>query len=134
MLCEMHKHILLKHDDVIKGKHFPRYWSLVREVPGEFPTKKPVTRNYDVFFDLRMNKWLNKQQSWGWWFDTLSFPYVVTVMTLRPGQNGCQFSDDNFKCIFLNENIKASINTSLKFVPKIPVNNIPALFQKMAWR
>ena len=24
--------------------------------PGEFPTKRPVTRSFDVFFDLRLNK------------------------------------------------------------------------------
>ena len=42
-------------------------------VPGEFPTKRPVTRSFDVFFDLRLNKWLSKQ-SWGWWFGTLSCP------------------------------------------------------------
>ena len=29
--------------------------------PGEFPTQRPVTRSFDVFFDLRMNKWLSKQ-------------------------------------------------------------------------
>ena len=39
--------------------------------PGEFPTQRPVTRSFDVFFDLRLNKPLSKQ-SWGWWFDTLS--------------------------------------------------------------
>ena len=39
--------------------------------PGEFPTQRPVTRNFDVFFDLRLNKPLSKQ-SWGWWFETLS--------------------------------------------------------------
>ena len=39
--------------------------------PGEFPTQKPVTRSFDVYFDLRPNKWLSKQ-SWGWWFETLS--------------------------------------------------------------
>ena len=39
--------------------------------PGEFPTQRPVTRSFDVFFDLRLNKPLNKQ-SWGWWFETLS--------------------------------------------------------------
>ena len=38
---------------------------------GEFPTQSPVTRSLDVFFDLRLNKQLNKQ-SWGWWFATLS--------------------------------------------------------------
>ena len=40
-------------------------------VPGEFPEQRPVTRSFDVFFDLRLNKLLSKQ-SWGWWFETLS--------------------------------------------------------------
>ena len=40
-------------------------------VPGEFPTQRPVTGSFDVYFDLRPNKWLSKQ-SWGWWFETLS--------------------------------------------------------------
>ena len=31
--------------------------------PGEFPTQRPVTRSVDVFFDLRLNKWLSKQPS-----------------------------------------------------------------------
>ena len=42
-------------------------------VPGEFPTQRPVTRSFDVFFDLRLNKRLSKH-SWGWWFETLSRP------------------------------------------------------------
>ena len=42
-------------------------------VPGEFPAKRPVTRSFDVFFDLRLNKRLS-EQSWGWWFETLSRP------------------------------------------------------------
>ena len=42
-------------------------------VPGEFPTQRPVTRSFDVFFDLRLNKQLSKQ-SWGWWLETLSRP------------------------------------------------------------
>ena len=42
-------------------------------VPGEFPAQRPVTRSFDVFFDLRLNKRLSKQ-SWGWWFETLSRP------------------------------------------------------------
>ena len=33
----------------------------------EFPAQRPVTRSFDVFFDLRLNRRLNKQQ-WGWWF------------------------------------------------------------------
>ena len=42
-------------------------------VPGEFPAQMPVTRSFDIFFDLRLNKRLSKQ-SWGWWFETLSHP------------------------------------------------------------
>ena len=29
--------------------------------PGDFPTQRPVTRSFDVFFDLRLNKRLSKQ-------------------------------------------------------------------------
>ena len=39
--------------------------------PGEFPTQRPVTWSFDVFFDLRLNKRLSKQPR-GWWFETLS--------------------------------------------------------------
>ena len=37
--------------------------------PGEFPTQRPMTQNFDVFFYLRLNKRLSKQ-SRGWWFET----------------------------------------------------------------
>ena len=40
-------------------------------VTGEFPAQRPVTRSFDVFFDLRLNNRLSKQ-SWGWWFETPS--------------------------------------------------------------
>ena len=84
------------HDDVIKWRHFPRYWPFVRGIhrsPGEFPTQKPVTRSFDVYFDLRPNKRLSKQ-SWGWWFETpsrpswrhrnvyfVNFSHVVTILS-----------------------------------------------------
>ena len=35
------------------------------------------------------------------------------------------------KYIFLNENVR--ISNTLTFVPRGPINNIPALVQKMAW-
>ena len=47
--------------------------------------------------------------------------------TLRPRQDGRLFPDDIFKLFFLNENIWIAIKISLKFVPKGPINNIPAL-------
>ena len=175
-----------------------------------------MTRSFDVFFDLRLNKRLSKQ-SLGLWFETLSRPLwrycndilrpkqngrhscrcnfqihflewkcmhfarislkfvpkdptnnisasvqlmawsapshyfdqrwlcLLThrpicvaqprwVNTLRPRQNGRHFADDTLKAIFLNENIRISIKISLKFVPKVPINNIAALVQIMAWR
>ena len=48
---------------------------LCREFTGPRwnPRTKAVTRSFDVFFDLHLNKWLSKQ-SWGWWFETLSCP------------------------------------------------------------
>ena len=42
-------------------------------VTGEFPSQRPATRSFAVFFQLRLNKWLNKQW-WGWWFETPSCP------------------------------------------------------------
>ena len=54
------------------------------------------------------------------------------INTLRPIQNGRHFPDDISKCILLSENVLISIKISLKFVPKDPINNIPAL--TMAWR
>ena len=38
-------------------------------VTDELSSKRPVTRSFDVFFDLRLNKRLSKQ-SRGWWFET----------------------------------------------------------------
>ena len=55
------------------------------------------------------------------------------VNTLRVRQNGRHLTDDIFKCIFLKENVWISIKISLKFVPKVRINNIPALVQIMAW-
>ena len=60
-------------------------------------------------------------------------PGMHYLNTLRLRQNGCRFADDTFKCIFLNENVRISMKISLKFVPKGPINNNPALVQIMAW-
>ena len=54
-------------------------------VTGEYPTQRPVTRNFDVYIDLRLYKRLNKQ-SWGWWFERLSCP-------LWRHCNGCQLDE-----------------------------------------
>ena len=67
---------------------------------------------------------------------SISIPKHTTncINTLRPRQNGRHFADDIFKRIFLNENVWIPIKISLKFVPKGPISNIPAMVQIMAWR
>ena len=64
----------------------------------------------------------------------LHMPVIYLINTLRPKQDGRYFTADISKCIFMNENVGISIEISLKFVPKVPINNIPALVQIMAWR
>ena len=53
-------------------------------VTGEFPVQRPVTRSFDVFFDLRLNKRLSKQ-SWGCDLIRCRAHYDVTVM-----HDGCR--------------------------------------------
>ena len=60
-------------------------------------------------------------------------PPGISINTLRLRQNGCHFAADIFQCIFLNENVWIPINISLKFVPKGPINDDPALVQIRAW-
>ena len=60
------------------------------------------------------------------------FPHQGTKSS--PGQNGCHFADDSFKCIFMNEKCLISIQISLKFVPEGPIDKKAALVQVMAWR
>ena len=65
---------------------------------------------------------------------TLRYNLWIHINTLRPRQNGHYFAGDIFKCIFLNENALILFKISLKFVPKVWIDNIPALVQIMAWR
>ena len=58
-------------------------------VPGEFPAQRPVTRSFDVFSDLYLNRRFRKQ-SWGRWFETLSRPLWrhCNVKSMYPRING----------------------------------------------
>ena len=63
-------------------------------VSGEFPAQRPVTRSFDVFFDLRLIKRLSKH-SRGWWFETLSHPLWRHRNDIAsPAHNGCMESSD----------------------------------------
>ena len=45
----------------------------IHQSPVNSSAQRPVTRSFDVFFDLHPNNWLSKQW-WGWWFEALSSP------------------------------------------------------------
>ena len=113
---------------------------LISMVLGQLRTK--------IFFCLQTTTLVNEITLWKKWSSYVRVKGLSSVMketvdlfqhftllnTLRTRQNGRHFADDIFKCIFFNENVWIPIKTSLKFVPKGPINNIPALVQIMAWR
>ena len=51
---------------------------------------------------------------------------VVIFNSFSPEQNGSDFTDV-FKCIFMNEKFCIAIQILLKFIPKDPIDNNPAL-------
>ena len=51
----------------------PALWTGNSPVTGEFPSQRPVTRSFYVFFELCLNKKLSKRL-WGWWFEMPSRP------------------------------------------------------------
>ena len=65
---DWHRQLLIKenHDDVIKRKHFPRYWPFVRGIHRSrwFPRTKASDAEV---WSARLSK-----HSWGWWFEAPS--------------------------------------------------------------
>ena len=90
--------------------------------------------NVSPYTDANMSLYWNSPMRYGCRFKCVIFKCILAINTLRPRQNGCHFPDDIFKCIFFNENVWISLKISLKYVPNIRINNIPALVQIMAWR
>ena len=117
-------------------------------VTSEFTSLRPVTQSFDVFFDLCLTRsnWVNSQHAGdlrcncahcyvtvmshsNWsedWAPHMKW-VAATWLTMRPRQYGCHFPEDILKLIFLNEILNFFIKTSLKFVPKGQINNIPSL-------
>ena len=58
--------------------------------------------------------WVTSQGTWG---------FVGHLNSSLSGQDGHHFADDIFKGIFSNENVRISIQISLKFVPNGPIDN-----------
>ena len=83
-------------------------------VTGKFPSQRPVTWSFDIFFDLRLNNdWVNNHES-GDLRCTLAH-YDITVMNVKislkyspplldhcaPGHDDTELADDSFTGAFL---------------------------------
>ena len=113
------------------GHQQPWYWQC--KINGSLSSMR---KDFNYLHHLSMEKWQKIPVYFSLLTEILFWnkSSTVRVNTLRPRQHGRHFADDSFKRIFLNENVIISIKISLKFVPKGPINNIPALVQIMAWR
>ena len=81
--------------------------------------------HFDTYFIIQLVPKLDTANQYNIW---------PRLNTFRPIQNGSHFADDTFKCIFVKENVRIFIKLSVQFVPRGPVNNIPALVQIIARR
>ena len=109
-------------------------------LPTLYERNPPITSTSTLNASLRReashrcDRWnpLTKGQYRSFWY-FLWCLLKQRVNLYLPGQNGCHFADNIFKCISLNEKAWLSIKILLKFVPTGSINNIPALVQIMAW-
>ena len=147
----------VSHDDVIKWKLFPRYWPFVRGIHRS-PVNSPHKGQWRgaLMFSLIcvwINGWVNNREAgdlrrylahydvtliitlscvtMGQWVKCVCF---VNFNTMGQRQNGCHFAtDDILTFVFLYENCRSFIQTSLQFVPKGLIYNKPAFVQKNVW-
>ena len=78
--------------DVHQFSSLLAFWAGNSPVTGEFPSQRPVTRNFDVFFDLHLNKRLSKQSSHRW-FEMPSHPLWCHCNDILIFQGGSASND-----------------------------------------
>ena len=110
----------------------PAFVCGIHRWPVNSPHKRPVTRKIFPFDDvIIMQKSAPKIK----FVSRIYLERLIlelhtesgSVNSTSPGQNGRHFADDILWCIFVNENFYILIKISLKFVPKGPIDNNPAL-------
>ena len=107
------------HDDVIKWKLFSALLALRAgnsPVTGEYPSQRPVTRSFDVFFDQLLYKQLSKQSSF-WWFETPS----------RPLSRHCNGFDNQNDGIFPKMHLNVSYAVYHVFTPEVLWSRAPEI-------
>ena len=106
------------HDDVIKWKHFPRYWLFVRGIhrpPVNSPHKGQWHGKCWCFLWSAPEKRLSKQ-SWGWWFETPSRPSWRHCNVLTFGWRKLLLSKISNVHMRLVDPSRISNNTSIDFI------------------
>ena len=106
------------HDEVTAWKHLPPYWPFVRGIHWwlvDSPHNGPLmSKSFAVFLLLVWSSW-----------------WINSSLTR---QNSSNFTDDVFRCIFVNEKYCILIKISLKFVSKGPIDNsLPIWHQTIIW-
>ena len=67
-------------------------------VTGEFPSQRPVTRSFDVSFDLRwINGWINNREAGD--LKRHHVHYYVTIMGLMGDKRSCLFMGEYVKLL-----------------------------------
>ena len=120
-----------KHDDVIKWKHFPRYWPFVRVIHRS-PVNSPHKGQWRgaLIFSLifaRINGWVNNGKAGDLRRNHAHYHVTVMFTHFLDWHIEAETILPLFRGILLNKGW-------MKFVPKARVNNITALVQIMAWR
>ena len=91
------------HDDVIKWKHFPRYWSFVRGIHRS-PVNSPHKDQWRgaLMFCLIcvwINGWVNNREAGD--LRRYRAHYDVTVMTYRMSSDRCMPWTQTYDCLWL---------------------------------
>ena len=131
---------MLVHDDVIKWKHFPRYWQFVRGI-HRFPVNSPHKgqwRGASTFslICVGINGWVNNRKTG----DLRRHPahYDVIVMVIPHTMWCIPVPSDKQRVLSLWEeepiNSWVLMKISLKLVHNASVNKKPALVQIMVCR
>ena len=77
--------------------------------------------------DMYVNIHSKYTRRWEHLSSFLLYDFAAIVYSSSPGQNGLHITDNIFTCIFGNEKFCILIEISLKFIPKGPIDNNPAL-------
>ena len=102
------------HDDVIKWKHFARYWP---------PTQRPVTRSFEVFFDLRLNhSWANNWDA-GDLRRYRDHYDIIVMICLSISQNACLWNWwIDFLCSNFYGTSRAFAHLTLMGLPRVHIS------------